>query len=118
MSRASPVGARWRPIRLLLLWAPADHIRSDRLTQEVRRAGDSLERVDVHGAAAIARCEESLAEAVEEFFRRPAVARFSAAAVCRTTVTSAWSLLMLPRVALGRLGRFPIDCDQYQPFRL
>ena len=87
--------------------------RSDRLTRRFDAQEIFPNASTVHGAAAIARCEESLADAVEEFFRRPSLARFSATAVCRTTVTSAWSLLMLPQVALGRLGRFQFCCDQY-----
>lgn len=95
----------------------ADDVRSDRLSEEVRRAGDGRGRADVLRAGAIARCEESLAEALEVLFPRPSVARFAAVALCATAVTSAWSLATLPRVALGRLGRSPIRCDPYQPFR-
>lgn len=79
--------------------------------------GDGRGRADVLGAVAIARCEESLAEALEVLFPRPSVARFGSVALCAAAVTSAWSLATLPRVALGRLGRSPIGCDPYQPFR-
>lgn len=51
------------------------------------------------GAAAIARSEESDAEAFECFFRRPSVVRFGAVALRATVETSAWSLATLPRVA-------------------
>ena len=39
-------------------------------------------------------------------------------ASCQTAVASAWSLVQLPRVASGRLGRCPIGCDPYQPSRV
>ena len=39
-------------------------------------------------------------------------------ASCRTAVASVWSLVQLPRVASGRLGRCPIGCDRHQPSRV
>jgi len=77
----------------LVLLAPADHVRSDRLTEEVRRAGDSPERADVPGAMAIARCEESLPEPLNAFCRRLLGGAFRCGGtICQTAVTSAWSL--------------------------
>lgn len=118
MSRASPVGARWRAIRC---YACRRRRIMSALIGSARRFGAPAiiaGRADVLGAAAIARCEESLAEAVEEFFRRRSVARFSAAAVCNhgnervVTADAASSGLGPPREG------FQFGCDQYQPFRL
>jgi hypothetical protein len=39
-------------------------------------------------------------------------------ASCQTAVASVWSLVQLPRVASGRLGRCPIGCDLHQPSRV
>jgi hypothetical protein len=75
--------------------------RSDRLT----RRFDAQEMVPSastsSGAAAIARGEESHAEAFECFFRRPSVARLGAVALCATVVTSAWSLATAASSGLG-----------------
>ena len=108
VARASPVGARWRPIRLLLLWAPADHVRSDRLTRR-------FDAQEIVLSAPTSWTLERLLDARNRT-QRPSkcflpARRWRASlqwAVCRTAVTSAWSLAMLPRAALGRLGRFPI----------
>ena len=77
-------------------------VRPDRLSEEVRRAGEGRGRADVLGAAAITRYEESLAEAFECFFAGPRWHASMRRAVCRTAVTSARSLLDAASSGLGR----------------
>jgi hypothetical protein len=63
--------------------------------------------------------ECSLAEAnTVVTFPGPTVMRFDAAGVVPTAVASVWSLVQLPRVASGRLGRCPIGCDRHQLSRV
>jgi hypothetical protein len=101
----------------VFLSAPAEQPPLRSAHEDIRRARDGPQRVDLPiGAAATARFEESPQKPLVVCAGprwRASVRWRSAPAV----VTSAWSPATLPRVASGRLGRSPVGCDPYQPFR-